>query len=75
MSSAFDRALETQRRIDATEDYALRHGRPDSSAYRAAWLQARQRDRLPVTPGPSQGEPPALGDAVAVVGARSNAQR
>lgn len=45
MSGPFDRSLETRELLAAAEEHALRRGEPGTAAYRAAWLEFRQRVR------------------------------
>jgi anti-sigma B factor antagonist len=40
--TAFDRSLEQRELRHAGETYALRHGKPGTATYRAAWLKFRQ---------------------------------
>jgi GAF domain-containing protein len=67
MSSPFDRALESRRRITAAEDFALQHGEPGSREYRAAWLRARQQGDFADAGRRSAGTPSAVDDATAVL--------
>lgn len=65
MSSTFDRCLETRQLMAAAEEYALRRGRANSAAYRAAWLEFRQRVRT-IADLPRGGHAPSVANADAV---------
>lgn len=70
MTCPFDRSLEAQELMLAAEEYALQRGPPDTLAYRAAWLEFRQRVRTIGDVRPGRHEPSVVnGDTVSVLSA------